>query len=71
MQAFGPPPIVLIDAFGAGVFSMTLVNHLDVWWRRRDRPSHLRFAMSALGALMVNISGAMLRNTAESRIACS
>jgi diguanylate cyclase (GGDEF)-like protein len=62
MPALWPPSIALIDAFGAGVFSMTLAHHLDQWWRRRDRASHLWIALSALGALMVNLSGANIRD---------
>jgi diguanylate cyclase (GGDEF)-like protein len=61
MASLWPPSIVWVDAFGAGVFSMTLAHHLDQWWRRRDKASHLWIALSALGALMVNLSGAMLR----------
>jgi diguanylate cyclase (GGDEF)-like protein len=61
MPALWPPSIVWVDAFGAGVFSMTLAHHLDQWWRRRDRASHLWIASSALGALMVNLSGAAIR----------
>jgi diguanylate cyclase (GGDEF)-like protein len=61
MPAIGPPSIVWIDAFGAGVYAMTLAHHLDQWWRRRDKASHLWIAMSALGALMVNLTGAILR----------
>ena len=64
MHLSWPLPIEWIDAFGAGVFSITLVHHLDLWWRRRDRPSHLWIAVSALGALMVNLTGAILRNSA-------
>jgi diguanylate cyclase (GGDEF)-like protein len=61
MIAFWPPQIALVDAFGAGVYAMTLAHHLDQWWRRRDRASHLWIALSALGALLVNFSGAMIR----------
>jgi diguanylate cyclase (GGDEF)-like protein len=61
MAGLLPPSIVWVDAFGAGIFVMTFANHLDQWWRRRDRPSHLWIAMSALGALMVNLTGAILR----------
>jgi len=63
MPALWPPSIVWIDAFGAGVFSMTLAHHLDQWWRRRDKASHLWIALSALGALIVNLTGALIRST--------
>ncbi len=61
MPDFWPPSIVWVDAFGVGVFSMTLAHHLDLWRRRRDRARHLWIALSALGALMVNLSGAAIR----------
>ena len=46
-----------VDAFGAGVYVLMAVIHLDLWLHRRDRPTHLWLAMSALGALLVNITG--------------
>ncbi len=61
MPALWPLPIVWIDAFGAGVFTMTLVHHLGLWWQRRNRTSHLWIGLSALGALMVNLTGLILR----------
>ncbi|MEO8161301.1 MAG: GGDEF domain-containing protein [Arenimonas sp.] len=63
MPPLWPPSILWIDAFGAGVFTMTFAHHLDQWWRRRDRASHLWIALSALGALLVNLSGALIRET--------
>jgi diguanylate cyclase (GGDEF)-like protein len=62
MASHWPPSIVWIDAFGAGIYAMTLAHHLDQWWRRRDKSSHLWIATSALGALMVNLTGAVLRD---------
>ena len=62
MSPSWPPSIQWVDAFGAGVFSFTLVHHLDQWWRRRDKASHLWIALSALGALMVNLTGAYIRD---------
>ena len=56
------PSIAWIDAFGAGIFAFTLVHHLDQWWRRRDKASHLWIALSALGALLVNLTGAAIRD---------
>ncbi len=55
-------PIQLVDAFGAGVYALTLATHADLWWRRRDRPSHFWLAASALGALLVNLTGAAIRD---------
>jgi len=54
-------PIQLLDAFGAGVYGLTLVTHTGLWWRRRNRPSHFWLASSALGALLVNLTGAAAR----------
>lgn len=55
-------PIHLVDAFGAGIYVLTLVTHADLWWHRRDRPSHFWLATSALGALLVNATGAAIRD---------
>ena len=62
MSALWPPSSAWVDAFGVGIFSFTLVHHLDQWWRRRDKASHLWIALSALGALMVNLTGAAIRD---------
>ncbi|MCC7096480.1 MAG: GGDEF domain-containing protein [Thermomonas sp.] len=56
-----PVRIEWIDAFGVGVYSLTLVTQLLLWQHRRDRPSHFWLASSALGALLVNITGAVMR----------
>ena len=65
MSSFWPPSIAWVDAFGAGVFAFTMAHHLDQWWRRRDKSSHLWIALSALGALMVNLTGAIIRENTE------
>jgi diguanylate cyclase (GGDEF)-like protein len=53
--------IELIDAFGAGVYLLTALTHADLWWHRRDRPAHAWLSLSACGALIVNITGAIYR----------
>lgn len=50
-----------VDAFGAGVYVLMAVIHLDLWLHRKDRPTHLWLAISALGALLVNITGQLVR----------
>lgn len=51
----------LIDAFAAGIYLLFGVIHLDLWLKRRDRPSHLWLAAAGLGALMVDLTGMALR----------
>lgn len=58
-------PIELIDAFGAGVYVLTLANQAELWWHRRRRRTHFWLAMSALGALLVNLTGAHIRTLAH------
>ncbi|WP_297830875.1 GGDEF domain-containing protein [Thermomonas sp.] len=62
-----PPPtaIHLIDAFGAGVYALTIINQVDLWWHRRHRRTHLWLALSATGALLVDISGFALRTDTD------
>lgn len=62
-------PIQLVDAFGAGVYALTLATHADLWWHRRDRPSHFWLAASALGALLVNVTGAAIRDAPPGEVA--
>lgn len=57
--------VQLIDAFGAGVYALTLATHADLWWRQRGRTSHFWLAMSALGALAVNLTGAVIRTAPQ------
>jgi len=47
----------LFDAFAAGVYLLFGALHLDLWLRRRDRRSHLWFALACAGALGVDLSG--------------
>ena len=54
-------PIELVDAFGAGIYLLTAITHADLWWHRRDRPAHFWLALSACGALTVNMTGAINR----------
>lgn len=58
-------PIELIDAFGAGVYVLTLANQAELWWHRRRRRTHFWLAASALGALLVNLTGAHIRTLAH------
>jgi len=58
------PPLTaihLIDAFGAGIYALTIITHTDLWWHRRHLRTHLWLALSAAGALLVDISGFALR----------
>lgn len=50
-------PIEFIDAFGAGVYLLFGVLHLNLGLRRRDRPAHLWLAAACAGALAVNLTG--------------
>ncbi|MBL0311358.1 MAG: GGDEF domain-containing protein [Holophagaceae bacterium] len=54
-------PAELWEAFGAGVYLVFGVINLDLWFRRRDRLGHLWLAGSSAGALMVDITGMILR----------
>ncbi|MBP6438847.1 MAG: GGDEF domain-containing protein [Thermomonas sp.] len=56
-----PLQVQLIEAFGAGVYALTLASHADLWWRRREQRSHALLALSAFGALLVNLTGAAIR----------
>ena len=56
-----PLQVQLIEAFGAGVYALTLASHADLWWRRREQRSHAWLALSAFGALLVNLTGAAIR----------
>ncbi|HWT15190.1 MAG TPA: hypothetical protein VN581_05355, partial [Patescibacteria group bacterium] len=59
MSSVAPLPIELVDAFGVGVYLLMLITHADLGWHRRDRPAHFWLALSAFGALMVNVTGAI------------
>lgn len=54
-------PIEWLDAGAAGIYLLFGVIQLDLWLRRKDRRSHLWLAAASTGALMVNLSGMILR----------
>jgi diguanylate cyclase (GGDEF)-like protein len=58
------PLIELWDAFGAGVYLLFGVIHLDLWFRRRDRLGHLWLAAASASALLVDITGILQRRSA-------
>ena len=47
----------LLDAFGAGVYLLFGIIHLDLWFRRRDRKGFLWLAGASGSALVVDITG--------------
>lgn len=51
----------LRDAFAAGIYLFFGLIHFDLWLRRRERSSHLWLALASCGALLVDISGIILR----------
>ncbi len=53
--------IELLDAFAAGIYLLFGIVHLDLWLKRRDRPEHIWLFGAAAGALLVDITGMMLR----------
>lgn len=61
MTTAPPWSIELVDAFGAGIYLLMAITHADLWWHRRDRPAHFWLAASAIGALIVNVSGSVVR----------
>lgn len=65
MSTSPPWSIELVDAFGAGVYLLMAITHADLWWHRRDRPAHFWLALSAFGALLVNVSGAVHRRLGD------
>src|SRR5688500_3880560 len=54
-------PVEYVDAFGAGIYLLFGIVHLDLWRKRQDRASHLWLAIASGGALAVNLSGMKLR----------
>jgi diguanylate cyclase (GGDEF)-like protein len=54
-------PIELFDAFGAGIYLLFGIIHLDLWARRRDRMGHLWLAGASASALLVDITGMLNR----------
>jgi diguanylate cyclase (GGDEF)-like protein len=57
-------PIELVDAFGAGVYVVFGALHANLWWHRRDRPAHLWLACASGGALLVDVTGMVMRGHA-------
>lgn len=53
--------IELLDAFGAGVYFLFACIHLDLWLRRRARSGHLWLACASLSALVVDVTGLLVR----------
>lgn len=53
--------IALLDAFGAGVYLLFTCIHLDLWLRRRVRMGHLWLACASLAALVVDVTGLLVR----------
>lgn len=51
----------LIDACAAGMYLLLGAVHGHLWKHRRDRPSHLWLACAAFGALVVDLTGIVLR----------
>jgi len=54
-------PVELWDAFGAGVYLLFGVIHLDLWFRCRHRLGHLWLAGASASALLVDITGMLDR----------
>lgn len=51
----------LWDAFGAGVYLVFGLINLELWLRRRERMGHFWLAASSAGALMVDLTGIVIR----------
>ena len=48
---------ILLGAFGAGVYLIVAIIHLDLWLRRRERSGHLWLALTSGSALVVDLTG--------------
>lgn len=48
---------VLLGAFGAGIYLIVALTHLDLWIRRRERTGHLWLAATSASALVVDLTG--------------
>jgi diguanylate cyclase (GGDEF)-like protein len=59
-------PKELFDAFGAGVYLLFGIIHLDLWFRRRDRMAHLWLAGASASALIVDVTGIIGKGRAAS-----
>ncbi|HRB12135.1 MAG TPA: hypothetical protein PKU70_03925, partial [Vicinamibacteria bacterium] len=51
---------ILLGAFGAGIYLIVAITHLDLWVRRRERTGHLWLALASASALLVDITGIAL-----------
>lgn len=54
-----------LEAFAAGIYLFFGLIHVDLWLRRRERISHLWLATASCGALLVDVSGLVLRRGGE------
>lgn len=48
---------VLLGAFGAGIYVIVALIHLDLWARRREQLGHLWLAAASASALVVDVTG--------------
>ena len=55
-----PSAAQLLDAFGAGIYLLFGVVHLDIWWRSRERRADLWLGTAAFAALLVDVTGMIL-----------
>lgn len=56
-------PIEWLDAGAAGIYLLFGLIHFDFWLRRRERMSHLWLAGASGGALLVDLTGIILRRS--------
>ena len=61
-------PIEWLDAFAAGIYLFFGLIHFDFWLRRRERKSHLWLATAGGGALLVDLSGIVLRRGGDAGV---
>ncbi len=52
-----------LDGFGAGIYLLFFIMQIDLWLRRRDRKAHLFLAIASSGALIVDLTGTIIRRT--------
>ena len=53
--------VELIDAFAAGAYVLFGIIHANLWMRRRERVPNLWLALAAGSALVVNLTGLVMR----------
>lgn len=56
--------VELWDAFGAGLYLLFFLTHLDLYRRRRRYRAHLYLGLASFGALVVDVTGMILRRLA-------